>query len=161
MTTENAPTNTQGMEDANAKDSQLVAPHPSDVIPGFPDVDWSMKGKEVLAVLESEGYFPENMEPTHVAWEGDFDGMDGRGTISLREPSGVVLIGVEIPLAPTEEEVADKWEERLEEAYGSNFDEVHEEEWFEKYWTINEETKLRYFRSSDGEIRFEWRKANI
>ena len=149
---------TESLEQASSakEEAAVQLPHPSDVIPDFPEVGWTMKREEVLAVLESEGYFPERMVPTQVAWEGDFDGLDGRGMISMKEPGGVVLIGVEIPIPETEPDLADTWEKRLLEAYGPNQGEGED-----KSWAIEGSTVLHFTQTSAPGVRLEWRRESL
>lgn len=152
-----APNISQGSKnESGTEENQPTLPHPSDVIPGFPEVDWSMKSEEVLAVLESEGYFPETMVPTQVAWEGDFDGVDGIGTVSMKDPGGVVLIGVEIPNSGGTPDLAKAWEDRLVEAYGPQTEEGED-----LSWSIEGGTVLHFTRTSGSGMRLEWRHETL
>lgn len=91
---------------------------PSDLFSDFPDIKWTMSLPEVKKAIEKKGGHPGlDRSETELAWDGKFDGMNGRATILFKPDTGLYEIAV-IVYAMEKKAVFEHWQEKLAEKHG-------------------------------------------
>jgi hypothetical protein len=59
--------------------------YPSDLIAKFPDVKWGMSYQNAKAAITKTGASPGGFSNTELAWDGSFNGVQGRATVLLKD----------------------------------------------------------------------------
>ncbi|MFN3330740.1 MAG: hypothetical protein ACK419_07440, partial [Pyrinomonadaceae bacterium] len=69
---------------------------PADFFQDFPEIKWNMSWAETKKAIERKGINPVSFKnaQTELAWDGKFNGMDGRGTVLFKENGQMYEIAV-------------------------------------------------------------------
>lgn len=103
---------------ATAEEEKMV--EPPDLTTGFLDVKWGMSYRDAKTVIEKSGNRPIGFKgvETELAWNGTFNGMEGRATLIFREGGGLTQMAVLVNAFDKQKDVFEAWSRKLVERHG-------------------------------------------
>lgn len=111
---------------------------PTDFVRDFPAVAWGMSFEQAKQAVEKTGARPAGPKDSEngLAWEATFEGMRGRGAVSLKEGAGVGRISVGVYAFGKRAEVYGAWLKKLTERHGAAAEERDDEFANMKVWRL-------------------------
>lgn len=93
---------------------------PADLFSDFPEVTWGMSFQDAMKAIEKTGAHPAGFKDTQteLAWEGQFNNLNGRGTVLFKEGK-VYQIAVIAQALDTQKEVFEAWQQKLTARHGA------------------------------------------
>lgn len=107
--------------DAGAKpsDAENEMLQPTDLFIDFPAVDWTMTYDDAKKAVEKKSAYPTGGRvDSELAWDGKFNGMDGRGTIFFKDSKSISQIGAIIYAMAKRRELFDQLAKKITEKHG-------------------------------------------
>lgn len=125
------------------------APHPADVVEGFPAVKWGMSFQEARQAVEKTGLSARGFGQTELYWDATFHGTTGEARVAFREDGAyemaLMLTGAEQPLP-----LAGAWRKRLTEKYGKVSEEVADDIAVSLLWRLEGGFAVELRRAAEG-----------
>ena len=147
-------------------------PQPSDVT-NAPQVKWSMTREDVNALFAKQGLTTERFQKRYLAYNGTFEGYQGRLLMGFEWEEGRQgpLENITLFLWPAKpgdankqrQELFDSWNAKLTKGYGNSFKTEEKERTKSHFWQVRPDfdIELRGITATDGkaQIAVYWARA--
>ena len=129
---------------------------PVDLFHDFPEIRWGMSWQEAKQAIEKMGAHPVAFKNTRteLAWDGAFDGMNGRGTVLFKESGEIYEIAVIVHALDKREEVFEQLRLKIVKKHGVATEEKDTSIDTSKVWRLKNGfiIELRLIKDDDSPV---------